>query len=243
MGCNQRVARCLKTGTLGTELLCKARPQQYFLPWREENLPQTAAGDGLVQGATSCVTTNHTQLLSGNISQSRHMVMSWRGGTGSGSGMGAIRLGKKMEGEEDGQEGATERESLRGRDQRDGAWPQMCDGWDPSSTLYEATFTVGQTAGARGRAPRQRAGCKTGDQGGGGGGGGGAERGREGLVVCSSCHETWETPFWLIGVNETTQNEKVQIHGKSHGTEVQWEVSGRAREGGADRQRDASGVF
>ena len=41
-----------------------------------------------------------------------------------------------MEGEEDGQEGTTERESERGRDQRDGLWPQMCVDWDPSSALW-----------------------------------------------------------------------------------------------------------
>lgn len=32
----------------------------------------------------------------------------------------------------------------------------MHDGWDPSSAPYEATFTVGQTAGANGQVPRQR---------------------------------------------------------------------------------------
>lgn len=41
----------------------------------------------------------------------------------------------------------------------------MHDGGDPGSTPYEATFTVGQTAGACGRMPRQRAGCKLGREG------------------------------------------------------------------------------
>lgn len=56
------------------------------------NLQQTAAGDGLVQGETSCVTTSHTPLLSGNISHSGCMVMSAGKESGSGSAMGAIRL-------------------------------------------------------------------------------------------------------------------------------------------------------
>ncbi len=58
----------------------------------KKNLQQTAVDDVLVQGATSCVTTSHTPLLSGNIGQSGCMVMSGGRESGSGSRMGAIRL-------------------------------------------------------------------------------------------------------------------------------------------------------
>lgn len=54
----------------------------------------TADSDGLIQAATSCVTTSCTQLLSGNISLSGCMVMSGGWEQGSGSKLGAIRLEK-----------------------------------------------------------------------------------------------------------------------------------------------------
>lgn len=97
--------------------------------------------------------------------------------SGSGSRMGAIRLERgKLE-----EKKRTERSKKQGKLERDNdgddAWPQMHDGWNPSSMLYEATFTAGQAAGAHGRVPRQRAGCKTRDQRDG-------ERERGGLVVC-----------------------------------------------------------
>lgn len=119
MGSQSTRGPLLKNRNAGDGVAVQSSSSAVFPPLKgKKKLPQTAAGDALVQGATSCVTTNHTQLLSGNISQSRHMVMSWRRGEGgggrercSGSGMGAIRLEKKMEGEEDGQEGTTERES------------------------------------------------------------------------------------------------------------------------------------
>lgn len=77
---------------------------------RDGNLQQTATDDVLVQGATSCVTTSHTQLLSGNIGQSGCMVMSGGRESGSGSGMGAIRL----------ENGELDSEKERRMDRKDG---------------------------------------------------------------------------------------------------------------------------
>lgn len=61
---------------------------------RDEDLQETATGDGLVQEATSCVTRSHTQLLSGNMAQSGCMIMSAGMESGSGSGVEAIRYEK-----------------------------------------------------------------------------------------------------------------------------------------------------
>lgn len=55
---------------------------------------------------------------------------------------------------------------------RDGP-PRTHGGWDPSGPPHEATFTEGQTAGARGRAPTQR---ETGERREGGTGGEGEGR-------------------------------------------------------------------
>lgn len=132
---------------MGTDLLSKALSQNYFLPVTSpgvENLQQTAAGDGPVQGATSCVTTNHTQLLSGNIVQSVCMVMSVERESGLGSGIGAISLENNKpitgrRGEEYGQKRSnrgwirTEEKLLSIYD----TWLRMDNVWDPSSALYE----------------------------------------------------------------------------------------------------------
>lgn len=40
------------------------------------------------------------------------------------------------------------------------------------------------------------------------------EGGTGGLVVCTSCHKTWEMPLRLIRVNETIQNERFRSMGK-----------------------------
>lgn len=66
--------RASKKRKLRLVLLLKAPSQHYFLPARtpdihsrDKNLQQTAAVNGFTQGATSCNTTSHTQLLSDNI--------------------------------------------------------------------------------------------------------------------------------------------------------------------------------
>lgn len=98
--------------------------------------------------------------------------------------------------------------------------PKMHGGSIPSSTPHEATF-VGQAAGARGRAPRQRAGRDH-------------RAGEEGWSSVSR-HKTWEMLLRLIRVNAAVKKKgKIQIHGKSQSTEVQSEVRGRASVGGAD---------
>lgn len=42
----------------------------------------------------------------------------------------------------------------------------------------------------------------------------GEDRGKGGLVVCMSCHKTWEMQLRLIRVNETLQNERSRSMGK-----------------------------
>lgn len=84
----------------------------------------------------------------------------------------------------------------------DDAWPQRHDGWNPSTMRNEATFTVGQASGARGRVPRPSTGCKTRDQ-----------RVREGEEVwlSLSCHKMWEMLLWLIKSQWGHEQRKVDI--------------------------------
>lgn len=79
--------------------------------------------------------------------------------------------------------------------------PKTHGGSIPSSTPHEATFAVGQAAGARGRAPRQRAGR---DQ----------RAGEEGWPSVSR-HKTWEMLLRLIRVNAAAKKkEKFRSMGK-----------------------------
>lgn len=129
--------------------------------------------------------------------------------------MGAIRLERGKLQEKKDREVREERDTLERDKDAHEAWPQMHVGWNPSSTLHEATFTLTSSWGtwesAKTKSRMQNE---------------GPERRRGGLVVCELPQDGGEMQLGLIRVNEAMKTERFTSMGKVKVQELKWRSEG-----------------